>query len=373
MASDPDQGQSGPAPAPQPASGGAGVTPPRPAPSAPGNGAGRSQAIELTLGGALPCVACGYDLRGISILDVCPECGTNVRATLLAAVDPMAEELIPLRSPTLLASGIVLWSFGALLALIAAWWQIAPEIPELIGGHARPISLAAGGALQILMAFGLIMSMIGAVTLVDPHPGTRPGIKLSAIIGVVLYLPAIAATLLTPELTHGPRPGAGFGGIAMWTPAPDRTLWRAFVWLCILGMLVCLRPAARAMAARSVLLRTGRVDRQTMLAMATAAGVLIVGDLLAMLAVVSTSSYDQAAASFAYIGGAVLWAMGGVLITVGAAGSIVDCVRIARSVLNPAPSMRQALGHPATPVSAAGSDSTPPTASFKAPAKDPRS
>ncbi len=366
MSSDPVQGQSGPVP--QPASGGGAVTPPRQAPAATGSGGGRSQAIELTLGGALPCVACGYDLRGISILDVCPECGTNVRATLLAAVDPMAEELIPLRSPTLLASGIVLWSFGALLALIAAWWQIAPEIPEFLGGHARPISVAAGGALQILMAFGLIMSMIGAVTLVDPHSGTRPAIKLSAIIGVVLYLPAIAATLLTPDLTHGPRPGAGFGGIAMWTPAPDRTLWRAFVWLCILGMLVCLRPAARAMAARSVLLRTGRVDRQTMLAMATAAGVLIVGDLLAMLAVVSTSSYEQAAASFLYIGGAVLWAMGGVLITVGAAGSIVDCVRIARSVLNPAPSMRQAMGQPAVPAAGAGSEQSP-----KETGREPRS
>lgn len=309
----------------------------------------RSEAIELTLGGALPCVACGYDLRGISILDVCPECGTNVRATLLAAVDPMAEELIPLRSPTFLASGMVLWSFGALLSLIAAWWQIVPEVPELIGGHARSMSVAASGALQILIAFGLLMSMVGAVALVDPHRGTRPGIKLSAIIGVVLYLPAIAATVLTPDLTHGARPGAGYGGIALWTPAPDRTLWRAFVWLCVLGMLVCLRPAARAMAARSVLLRTGRVDRQTMLAMAAAAGVLIVGDLLAMLAVVSAPSYDKAAASFAYIGGAVLWAMGGVLVTVGVAGSIVDCVRIARSVLNPAPSMRQVLGHPVSP------------------------
>ena len=324
------------------------------------------RAIELSLGGKLPCISCGYDLQGISILGVCPECGTNVRATVLAAVDPMAEELVPLRAPTLLAGGMVMWSVGGLLALLAAWWQIGPELPGLIGLPLRSIAVASLQPVQVLLAFGLVMSMVGAVAMVDPHEGTKPSVKLAAIVGVVLYMPAIAAVLLAPDLAASSRLSTGYGGLTLWTPAPERTLWRLLAWACIFVMLMCLRPAARTMVARSVLLRTGRVDRQTLVAMAAAVGLLMLGDVLAMLAVATSATYDQAAAAWLYIAGVVLWAMGGVLMTFGVVGSVIDCVRIARAILNPSPSLRQVMGQPPAPKSRiiSGSGEVPGTQSI---------
>ena len=98
----------------------------------------------------------------------------------------MAEELVPLRAPTLLAGGMVMWSVGGLLALLAAWWQIGPELPGLISLPLRSMAVAGSQPVQVLLAFGLVMSMVGAVAMVDPHEGTKPSVKLAAIVGVVL-------------------------------------------------------------------------------------------------------------------------------------------------------------------------------------------
>ena len=61
------------------------------------------------------CARCGYNLRGISIRSVCPECGAAVRATILAVVDPHASELQPIRHPWPVAAGLVLWAASALV------------------------------------------------------------------------------------------------------------------------------------------------------------------------------------------------------------------------------------------------------------------
>src|SRR3954470_14312241 len=76
-------------------------------------------ARELT--GNLPCVTCRYNLRGLSIKSVCPECGTAVRAAILAAVDPYAPILQPLYAPRLAATGLMLWAGGALAAGLLTW------------------------------------------------------------------------------------------------------------------------------------------------------------------------------------------------------------------------------------------------------------
>ena len=75
-----------------------------------GDGSPRAWASVLAseLTGDLPCVRCGYNLRGLSIREHCPECDAPVRATILALVDPRASELKPLRRPRLTGWGLVL-------------------------------------------------------------------------------------------------------------------------------------------------------------------------------------------------------------------------------------------------------------------------
>src|SRR5690606_27754218 len=66
---------------------------------------GSGPVIARQLKGDLLCIGCGYNLRGLSIREMCPECGIPVRATILGVIDPMADELAPIPRPRLVATG----------------------------------------------------------------------------------------------------------------------------------------------------------------------------------------------------------------------------------------------------------------------------
>lgn len=68
--------------------------------------------VAATLTERLTCAACGYDLRGLSVLDRCPECGLRIATSILAVVDPRAQEFEPIRKPKLVAFGLLTWSGG---------------------------------------------------------------------------------------------------------------------------------------------------------------------------------------------------------------------------------------------------------------------
>src|SRR5262245_48877512 len=79
------------------------------------------EAIARELTGDLPCVRCRYNLRGLSVRAPCPECGTPVRATLLAVVDPFAGELQPVSRPRLIVAGLIAWSLGGFGSALCVW------------------------------------------------------------------------------------------------------------------------------------------------------------------------------------------------------------------------------------------------------------
>ena len=87
------------------------------APDADPGGSG----LAMLLTGDLPCIGCGYDIRGLSVLSQCPECGLAVRATVLHRVDPSAEALRPMPTPRLTSLGIVAWTGFGLLTAIMLW------------------------------------------------------------------------------------------------------------------------------------------------------------------------------------------------------------------------------------------------------------
>ncbi|MBL8990851.1 MAG: hypothetical protein JNJ48_04640 [Phycisphaerae bacterium] len=296
---------------------------------------------DLGLGGRLPCAVCGYNLQGISILGVCPECGTAVRATILAVVDPLASELRPARAPRLTSLGLVLWSGAGLLAALAGWrvalqrlmaaWTEQPSAQPLWGGWGWVIAglLAASG--------------VGALLFVVPSARTEPGrngrwMLAAGLAGVALY--GLLAWLVVALHGAAARSGLTGGGelAEMWSPAPERTVLRASLCGVLIAILALLRPTARSLVKRSLVMRTGRVDRQTMLAMMAALGLVMVGDVIGLMGASRVAGADAF-----HLLAVVAMLAGGLLMTLGLAGALVDSLRIARAVLAPSPGLRQVV------------------------------
>lgn len=279
-------------------------------------------ALGRRLGGDLPCVMCRYNLRGLSIRSVCPECGTPVRATILSVVDPHAAELTPIPRPFVAAAGLVLTAGGALSAFVLCWFAY------LLGVRGEAWRWAVMGSLTV--------SAAGAWTLVRPHGGIPRRNSLLAAAGAALYIPGayLLWRVTDPEVLRG------LEGVALVVDAPMIVLaMRAAEMFVMIAIALLLRPNARLLVARSLVLRSGRVDRQTMYAIAGAAAVAGVGRLMLLAAL-----YTRVSADRARIVGAVLVFLGSALVTLGLAGALVDCWRIGRSILAPSPTLRQVLG-----------------------------
>lgn len=272
-------------------------------------------ARELT--GDLLCARCRYNLRGLSVRGRCPECGMSVRGTILAKVDPAASELQPIPFPTLVGIGLLVWPLGALLAAACVWWLRGAEMFSLPQPEWLPLGVVAG----------VLASAVGACVLIRPHSNIPLDGILRAIVGIFLYLPlALGLHVLYTRLdTLGPTPFMPNGMVN-----PERSGLRLAISLILAVILACLRPNARLFVHRSMLLRSGRVDRQTMLAMVGALGVVSLGDFCQLLA----SLLSTGAAQSALLIGTILIAVGSMFFTVGIIGVLIDCIRIVPSVLS---------------------------------------
>jgi hypothetical protein len=117
------------------------------------------------------------------------------------------------------------------------------------------------------------------------------------------------------------------------------TMLRVLIGMLASAIALFLRPNARLLVARSLALRTGRVDRQTILAIVAAAGVAILGELALRLAGASQGRV----ADVARMAGHILVPAGWALVTLGLVGSLLDAVRIARAIVMPAPSLGEVI------------------------------
>lgn len=286
------------------------------------------------LGGDLPCFVCGYNLRGLSIRSVCPECGARVRATILSIVDPRASELQPIGFPRVIATGIVIWAVGGLVAAVAIWLPVIGDALRVMG--VRGLTRVRPDMTWLVLS-GISFSGLGSIALIRPHRRiARPNV-LAALGATLLYIPlGFVLGALSDRLTAIPAGNALLG----FEPSFDGTVQATLSGLLVATIMLLLRPNARLLVARSLILRTGRVDRQTMLAMAGAAALLTVGVLLARTGTILTPGAVQDAARFA---GLTILIVGATLLILGLAGSAVDCVRIARSIVFPRPTLRQLL------------------------------
>lgn len=298
--------------------------------------------LDAELGGSLPCVVCGYELKGLSIRGVCPECGTAVRATILYKVDPRAEEFQPIRWAKLRAMCLVMWPIGAIIAAGAFWTMRIIDLAEG-SAAATPNHQPWLGSIAVLAT---MLSGFSLLPLLHPSRGTPMWKAAFAAVAVLAYAPLV--WLLREIIARDAAQTVSLPYIG--TPQdPQRHVLRLFAGACCIVILLGFRPIARELVRRSLALRTGRVDRQTLFGMAAVFVLIGLGDVLA----IAGASRTAGVAALPLIS-TVIIGVGSVIITLGLISALLDSARIAKAIVTPSPSLRQVIeGETASPVRSA--------------------
>lgn len=273
------------------------------------------------LSGHLPCARCRYELRGLSIASNCPECGLPIGVTILAVVDPYAKELQPIPRPRWTFAGLMLWASGAIAVASLMWlMHLGSMANSMFGVHVVPQWAAAAIAVVTLL------SGLGAIAFIRPHGSIPKRQSVAAACAAAGFIPLawLHWSLLS---RHGE--GLGFEYFSS-RSSDDRVAVRL---LCgLLGVLITLglRPNARVLVSRSLVLRTGRIDRQTMYAIAAAFGVGVVGDALQL----ASAHLRPVSMEVLRSVGVAMVVLSALLCTLGLVGIFVDTWRLRRAVLS---------------------------------------
>ncbi len=246
-----------------------------------------------------------------------------VRATILGIVDPHADELTPLRFPRVTAIGLNLWSMGAMTAVVMVWMMRGTEVLRDLG-----ISTWIPGVFAWIGLAGLIGSMFGAMTMIRPHAAITRAEAIRSSLGVSAYIALIfvyEAIYLGHDVVS-PSPLFAPGGDAI-----GRSVLRIAIFVLVACIVLGLRPAAVGLAVRSVIVRTGRVDRQSMLAVLASLGIATVGDLISITAQFMPISVHD----ILEIISIVIISLGSVLFTVGMINICVDTIRLYPVLVRP--------------------------------------
>ncbi|GAB5495323.1 MAG: hypothetical protein Phyf2KO_04030 [Phycisphaerales bacterium] len=115
------------------------------------------------------------------------------------------------------------------------------------------------------------------MTFVRPHKAMRTAVSLRSLLAVALYFPLVWL-LWNLHVQFDVAYGAPYFGDSI--NERERVIRRIEIGLLVMVIALLLRPGVREFAKRSVLLRTGQLSRQTVLALASAVLITLVGDLL---------------------------------------------------------------------------------------------
>jgi len=309
-----------------------------------------STAVTEELTGELPCVRCGYNLRGLSVRGTCPECATPVAATVLAVVDPLAAEIQPIAHRRLVAAGLLAWSWLAAGAVLAMWVLRLFEVLNM----PRPSSVDRG-VLVIVPAF-LALSCLGLVSIIRPHGSIPRGWSIAAV-GAVLTAASVAvatAVLLWKFDGVGGRPYFG-----PFEPTPARELLAGAISVLVAAEAALARQNFHVLLARSHLLRTGQIERQTLRAVIFCSLAGACGHLMHALA----PWLQPQVGDVVTIAGTCVLGVGSLLLTLGLIGVAVDCRRLLPVILAPPLRLADVM---------AGSGAWPPPGSSQDPSGAPR-
>ncbi|USN98488.1 MAG: hypothetical protein H6810_09975 [Phycisphaeraceae bacterium] len=303
--------------------------------------------LATDLAGNLPCIGCGYDLKGLSIRARCPECGTAVRATILACVDPMAEELLPLRRPRLAAYGMILWSWAAIAAALSVWAQRLMDALAIWRTTPIPhVPLPSPHAIATLGLGCIGLSGLGSLVLFKPVAHRNGWGSFKALGSTLLYLPLMFVhygLIVVYDRNAAPYLGAG---VIDWNRAWLRLAENLLIVIIILG----LREHVVSLTARSLVMRTGRVDTQPLTALIGSLALASLADVMRL----AIGDVQGLAADLLMTFELIMIAVGSFLFTLGLFGVGVDALRLRAVLLNPAPGLTDVIAE--KPAGAGGRD-----------------
>jgi hypothetical protein len=284
-----------------------------------------AEAWVRVLTGELPCARCRYNLQGLSILSVCPECGTPVRGTILATVDPLAKELSPIHWPAATAGGLILWAGSLMVAAVAVLGLRVEEVVAAMGGP----DLFSTEVLRRVPGLAIAGAGVFAVVFVRPHARISVLHSLAAALACAAHLPL---AYLTWQIFNVVDRASGAPYIAVDpTWGPVRSMLRLGCAACMAVIILGIRPNGRLLVSRSLLMRTGRVDRQTLLVILAAVGLASLGDALRLAGPgLRTDESDLIAG----LGGVII-SVGSLLILIGLVGVLIDVVRLRYAIVTP--------------------------------------
>ncbi len=250
-----------------------------------------------------------------------------MRATLLACVDPMAEELRPLRRPRLVAAGMIVWSWAAVAAALTVWAVRLDDVARL---WSSPV-LDTGWALNAGLFF-IALSGLASLVLICPVRGVCLEGRFRALFAALLYAPL----LYVHFKLHGEYDRI-VGSPFFTSEGLDvgRSLLRLAENLLIVLIVLGLRDNAVSLAQRSIVMRTGRVDTQPMTALVSTLVLASVGDVLRLALPDLGGVPGDLLTTFEQI----IIAVGSFLFTLGLFGVGVDTFRLRRVLVRPAPGL----------------------------------
>lgn len=287
---------------------------------------GRLDALSRELSRDLPCVRCAYDLVGLSVRDRCPECGTPVRATLLSVVDPLAGELAPIHNPRLLFAALCVWSICTLLAALCVWIIRALEFTD--AGFGLPAFAGwFGPAASILIG----IAGVALVPIARPHDRLERGATLGVVLALLAYL-AIATVWFV--LFAGPERVVPTLYVSPVADDSRRSLLRLLSAICCAVAVTGLSRVWRTLQSRSVLMRSGRLDRQSTPSMLAALSIAALGDVIWLL--FKPDQDTSIEGSLVRIISIAMIGVGSMLLTVGVVAIVIDVIKL-RPVILAAP------------------------------------
>jgi len=228
----------------------------------------------------LPCVGCGYDLKGISPEGACPECGLGVSRTLRYVVDPAASEIVPLRRGYWLALILVLVPAILLVATVILW---LPHIEYAVASYRGIVQPIFDQRWTLWKGVAGFLGIIAGILTFGLQNPTGQRIRRSYQSGLwiarlgLMFWGCIIIIMAVYDGTHGTWRSSMYDHEKI---DLSRSVLRIFSHLALVPVVIGFSPVFRFLALRSLYHRMAQISRQGFLAMGVALAVAIAGDAL---------------------------------------------------------------------------------------------